>query len=366
MNEIEYLLSLKHIHGIGEITLARLIEKYGSAERVFKAGKSELMKNGGLGNHTAELICSFSEWNKYSKEYENVKRKKYEFLTYSESNYPNNLKNIYNYPLLLQYSGEIRKEDDISLAVVGSRNCDEYGKCITELIVKALVEKRITVVSGMARGIDTVAHTSASKYGGRTIAVMGSGLDVCYPPENMELFKLISRNGYVVTEYLLGTKPDNTNFPKRNRLISGLSLGVLVVQANRKSGALITADYAIEQNREVFAIPANINNKKSIGCNYLIKNGAKLVEKPDDIFSEIRQFRDLEKRLTDGSKTQVESNLSETEKLILKNLKGKRLHIDELIIFSEMPPSDIYPVLLDMEIRGLIRTLPGNYFEPLM
>ena len=363
MNEIIYLLSLQNKQGVGNLTLRKLIEIYGSAENVFKADISDLIKSGVLNQESAQSIKGFKKWDIYLNEYKNVMKSRYEYLTYKDNNYPCNLKNIYNIPLLLQYYGKIEKNDELAVAVIGSRNYDDYGKSVTELIVKQLVDNDITVVSGMARGIDSIAHRSAIKYGGRTIAVIGTGLDICYPPENRELFEIISQNGYVVTEYSLGTKPERINFPRRNRIISGLSLGVLIVQASTKSGALITANYAIEQNREVFAIPGNINNIKSSGCNSLIKKGAKLVENIEDIISEIKIFQGRNIKNNTGNNAIDLGSLSDNEKIIVSSLNGKRLHIDELQLISKLPSSDIFPILLDMELHGFIRVYPGNYFE---
>jgi len=363
MNEAVYLLSFQDKSGIGNITLKKLVDIYGSAENVFKAELNDLIKCGVISKELAKKIKEFAKWEMYLNEYKKVENSGYFFIKYKDINYPANLKNIYNIPMILQYYGNIKNSDCNALAVVGSRNCDEYGRNVTESIVRELVEKGITIVSGMARGIDTIAHRSAIKYGGRTIAVIGSGLDICYPPENRELFEEISKNGYVLSEYQLGTKPESNNFPKRNRIISGLSLGVLVIQANIKSGALITAQYALEQNREVFAIPANINNKKSSGCNQLIKNGAKLVDNIDDIISEIKQFQGINTKIKPLKNNPNLVNLSKNEKVIVSLLKDKRLHIDELQIVSNLSSSDIFPIILDLEMQEIIRVLPGNYYE---
>ena len=265
MDEAVYLLSLRNKKGVGGVTLRKLIDSFGSAKNVFDAGLDDLIGSGIVSKETAYSIKGFTKWDLYLNEYKKVKNSRYSYLTYRDANYPSNLKNIYNIPLLMQYVGNIRKNDSNALAVVGSRNCDDYGRYVTESIVKQISERDITVVSGMARGIDTIAHRAALKYSGRTIAVIGSGLDVCYPTENKDLFEEICKNGYVLSEYDLGTKPESGNFPRRNRIISGLSLGVVVIQAGIKSGALITAGYALEQNREVFAVPSNINNKRSSG-----------------------------------------------------------------------------------------------------
>lgn len=363
MNEAVYLLSLQDKSGIGDVSIKKLLELFGSAENVFKAEYNDLIKSGVVNKESAKAIKEYSKWKNYIKEYKKVEESGFSFITYEDNDYPENLKNIYNIPVLLQYYGDIKNSDSNALAVVGSRNCDEYGKNVTEIIVKKLVENSITIVSGMARGIDTVAHTSAIKYGGRTIAVIGSGLDICYPPENRELFKKIADNGYVLSEYQLGTEPDSINFPKRNRIISGLSLGVLVIQANIKSGALITAHYALEQNREVFAIPVNINNRKSSGCNQLIKNGAKLVGNIDDIISEIKQFQGINKTHKKQDKNLNTVNLTRNEEVIVSLLKDKRLHIDQLQSDSNISSSDLFPIMLDLEMKGIIRVLPGNFYE---
>jgi len=363
LNETVYLLSLQDKSGIGDVTLKKLVDNYGSAENVFKAEFADLIQTGVVNKESAKEIKGYTKWEFYLKEYKKVEKSGYFFVTYKDNKYPANLKNIYNIPMLLQHYGDIKNTDCNALAVVGSRNCDEYGKNVTEIIVKKLVEQGITIVSGMARGIDTVAHRSAIKYGGRTIAVIGSGLDICYPPENKELFEKISENGYVLSEYKLGTEPDSINFPKRNRIISGLSLGVIVVQANIKSGALITAQYALEQNREVFAIPANINNKKSSGCNKLIKNGAKLVENIDDIISEIKQFQEINNVNKHLNTNYHSVNITKNEKLIVSLLKDKKLHIDELQIGSSLSSSELFSLVLELEMKEIVRVLPGNFYE---
>ena len=362
MDEAVYLLSLSNKKGVGDVTLRKLIDSFGSAKNVFDTGIEDLVGSGIVNQETAHSIKGFTKWDICLNEYKKVKNSRYSYLTYRDHNYPTNLKNIYNIPLLMQYVGNIQENDCNAVAVVGSRNCDEYGRYVTESIVRQLSERGITIVSGMARGIDTIAHKAALKYGGRTIAVIGSGLDVCYPTENRDLFEEICRNGYVLSEYALGTKPESGNFPRRNRIISGLSLGVVVIQAGIKSGALITAGYALEQNREVFAVPSNINNKRSSGCNHLIKNGAKLVDNVEDIIFEIKPFQGLEIKQT-KKRLLFTENMSEKEKIIAASLGDKRLHMDELLIASRLPSSEIFPVLLDMEMRGIVKVLPGNYYE---
>lgn len=363
MDESVYLMALQSIKGVGEVTLRKLVEKFGSAKNVFESEEKELLSSGAVRKEIAQSIKGHSDWDIYLSEFNKIKNSSFNYLTYQDNHYPTNLKNIYNIPLLMQFYGSIHKDDNNAIAIVGSRNCDEYGRHVTETLVKKLVERGVTIVSGMARGIDTFAHKAALKYGGRTIAVVGTGLDVCYPPENKKLFEEISRSGYILSEYGLGTQPDSVNFPKRNRIISGLSLGVVVIQAGIKSGALITAHYALDQGREVFAVPANIINKKSSGCNHLIKSGAKLVEDAEDIISELKQLQNLKLKNKSNKNHVVSKTLGEKEKIVLTSLERGRLHMDELIVVSGLRASEIYTVLLDLEISGILRVLPGNFYE---
>jgi DNA processing protein len=233
-----------------------------------------------------------------------------------------------------------------------------YGKTVTEKLTMQLVENGLDIVSGMARGVDTVAHTAAIKRGGKTYAVLGCGVDVIYPSENRKLYEQIVENGAVISEYFLGAKPDAVNFPRRNRIISGMSLGVLVVEAGKKSGALITAEFALEQNREVFAVPGQITNHRSIGSNKLIQQGAKLVQSVEDILEEIspklRSQRILEKPLP--------PDLSEADRLLLSKLSTEPRHIDQLVLELDQSPAVLLGQLLRLELAGLVKQLTGKMF----
>lgn len=362
MEEWKYWIALKMVHGIGEVLFRNLLSKFYSPQNVFKAQISEIGKVDGIGEKTAQAIKGFSDWGKAEEEAERVKRSGFKLLLLTDSNYPRNLFNTYNPPPFLYVKGEILSEDDNAIAIVGTRIPDRYGRFVTQRLAEELSRRGITIVSGMARGIDSIAHAGALKTGGRTIAVLGSGLDIIYPMENKKLYEEISTRGAVVSEFPLGTIPDSVNFPKRNRIISGLSLGVVVVQASDKSGSLITASFALEQNREVFAVPGNIETKLSRGTNKLIKEGAKLVESVEDILAEIEVLRRFkqDKLVAD---TVSPSDISHDEKAIYSVLRDEPLHIDEITKLTGMSPANVLSILLSLELSGLVTQLPGKMFQ---
>ncbi|MFN3396202.1 MAG: DNA-processing protein DprA, partial [Thermodesulfovibrionales bacterium] len=273
--------------------------------------------------------------------------------------YPSLLREIEDAPVILYVKGEIKEEDRFSISIVGSRNATPYGRSVTEKIAGELAESGFTIVSGLARGVDTIAHLSSLRSGGRTIAVMGSGIDLIYPPENKWLFDKIIDSGYVVTEFPPGTPPDKGNFPKRNRLISGLSLGVVVVEATEGSGALITARAALEQNREVFAIPGNISSPNSKGTNELIKRGAKLVQRSDDIIEELAPL--LRGLIRPKEKCHVE--LTDEEREICNKLTSEPRHIDEIMRRSGFPMQKVLSILLGLELKGVVSQMDGKMFS---
>ncbi len=286
-------------------------------------------------------------------------------ITIDDEEYPKNLRNIYDPPQALHLNGEILPEDDIAVALVGSRNASIYGLEACEKLAYELASSGITVVSGMARGIDTAAHRGALKARGRTIAVLGSGHNMVYPPENEKLYKEIAKSGVVITEFEEDTPPLKYNFPKRNRIISGISLGVVVVEAAQNSGALITANFALEQGREVFAVPGKINSTTSRGTHELIKDGAKLVQSAEDIVEELN----ISKRPVDDDKSTskpdgIEIKLSEYERSIYELLSDEPCHIDEIVGRANIALSKTSQILLNLELKRLVRELPGkNYIR---
>jgi len=275
------------------------------------------------------------------------------------------LKDIYDPPALLYARGEVKKEDELAVAIVGSRKTSAYGREITERIGMDLARHGVTVVSGMARGIDSVAHNGALQGGGRTIAVLGCGVDVIYPSENRNLFHQIIKRGAVLSEFPMGSPPEAGHFPRRNRIISGLCMGVVIVQASAESGSLITAGYALEQGREVFAVPGNVGAEGSRGTNQLIKEGAKLVESSEDILEEILpQWR--REGETVRKAEMAAPSLTEAEKIVCGLLSETPLHIDTIIRESQLDPGSVSSLLLNLELKGLISQWPGKCFTKKM
>lgn len=358
MPGLDSWIALSLVPEIGNITFRRLLAAYEDPGAVFDASIKELTHIAGMTEKKAANIKNFSDWKGVKKQLEHLRETGVKVLTCKSREYPDMLKQIDNAPNLLYVKGGLGNGDKFTIAIVGPRKPTYYGRGVAEKLSGELASSGFTVVSGMARGIDTVAHSSALKAGGRTIAVLGSGMDVPYPPENMGLMQKISESGCVITEFPLGTKPLKENFPARNRLISGLSLGVLVVEANRKSGSLITADCALEQNREVFAVPGNINSPNSSGSNDLIKKGAKLVQGIDDIIEELapalKGFVNNRERLN--------ADLTGEEKQVCDILTGEAMHIDTISRGLSMPSSKALALLLGLELKGVARQTDGKRF----
>ena len=366
---LKYWIALKSIAGVGNITFPALVDRFGSLPAIFAAPVSKLNEIPGISKNIAAGIVGFNDWGKVKAELELIDKNEIKIITYQDELYPAKLMNIYDRPPFLYVRGNLNK-NDINIAVVGSRLASTYGKYTTEKISRELALKGLTIVSGMARGIDSVAHRGALTAHGRTIAVLGSGLDVIYPPENKKLFTDIIQNGAVISEFPPGTPPLSANFPTRNRIISGMSYGVVIVEAGEKSGSLITARLALEQGREVFAVPGSIDSAGSRGTNKLIKQGAKLIENIDDILEEIfPQF--------DGTivlKPPSVSNsgviaakpaeiLSTVDQKIISYISGSRVHIDDLISSTGLSSADILGALTTLELKGIIQQHSGKFFS---
>jgi DNA processing protein len=363
MEEWKYWLGLSFVPGIGDVWSKNLISRFNNPRAVFEASVKELDQVEGIGGKAAEAIKNFSDWGRVDTEIQKLRRLGFKLVSITDKDYPRNLSKIYYPPSILYLHGEFCANDEQALAIVGTRAADRYGRLVTERLASELASMGITIVSGMARGIDSVAHTAALKSGGRTIAVLGSGLDVIYPPENKNLYNQISENGAVISEFPLGSDPDAVNFPKRNRVISGLSLGVLVIQASEKSGSLITASFALEQNREVFAVPGNIASKLSRGTNALIKRGAKLVDSIEDILGEIEAFRRLKPMEPPVDTGCILERLNEDGRRIFSTITNEPIHIDDIITQSGFEPHRVLSTLLSLELEGLITQLPGKMFQ---
>ena len=343
---------------VGPVTFKKLLSHYRDPASVFRAPLGELSAAEGVGRKKAKNIKNFSGWSEVDRQVKQLDLCNARAVTFRDADYPSMLRQADDAPVLLYVKGPIVEEDKFAIAIVGSRKLSPYGKLVTERLSSELSRSGFTIVSGMARGIDSVAHTNSITSGGRTIAVLGSGIDRAYPPENRGLMERIAASGYVVSEFLCGTGPDKENFPRRNRLISGLSMGVLVVEAAAGSGALITARSALEQNREVFAVPGDITSPNSAGTNELIKKGAKLIQKSDDIIEELAPvLRGYVK-----AKEKLKVDITEEEKKLCDILSGEPVHIDTLSRELSLSSAATLATLLSLEIKGIVRQVDGKRF----
>ena len=360
MNRFEALVAL-NMARVGSARLKALTDAFGSPEAVMEAPRSRLEMVEGIGPGTAQAVAGFDRRG-LDRELRAAARKRVDIITSGDEGYPRLLKAIYDPPPVLYVSGKIDERDGLSMAIVGSRIASLYGLTQARKFAAQLSEAGFTVVSGMARGIDTQAHAGALGRGGRTIAVLGSGLGRIYPPENRELARQIAESGAVVTEFPMDTAPLRQNFPARNRIISGLSLGVLVVEAARNSGALITADFALEQCREVFAVPGTVDSPGASGTNDLIRQGAKLAASAEDILEEFPFLgkRGESKGLTgQGRKKPV----GPEEKMLYGIISGGEPTIDDLADRSGIGIVRLPGLLLKMQLDKIIKRLPGNRFS---
>ncbi len=312
-----------------------------------------------MGKARAEKIASFSDWDNVQREIEWLEKSGVKIVRYCDSDYPELLKQIFDPPFLLYIKGRLSEEDKFSIGIVGSRKATPYGMSVTDKVSGELAASGFTIVSGMARGVDSAAHRAAVKKQGRTIAVLGCGINVVYPPENRGLLEKITEAGAVVTEFSPGTKPARENFPVRNRLISGLSLGVLVIEATEKSGSLITANHALDQNREVFAIPGNILSDNTTGTHKLIQRGAKLVHSVDDIISELAPA--LKGFINKSRKNDI--ILTDEENRLCSMLSAEPIHIDDIIRESGMFSKEVLMILLNLELKNIVKQLEGKKFQ---
>jgi DNA processing protein len=356
MDDKLYWLALNMVPGVGPITYRNLVNKFHDPERIFAASAHELAAVGGIGEKTIRAIKEFPSERMAAGELKKVKDLGASILTLHDQGYPKNLLQIYDPPPLLYVRGELGVGNPLMIAMVGSRRGSSYGRGVTKRISKELASAGVTVVSGMARGIDTFAHLGALEAGGRTVAVFGCGIDVIYPPENKKLFAEIIDHGAVISEFPLSTPPDGKNFPRRNRIISGVSWGVVIVEATADSGSLITASHALEQGREVFAVPGNVGMATSKGTNRLIKQGAKLVEEAHDILTEVLPQYGVKPKNDDFPP------LSDAEDDILRHLSYTPLHIDEISRLSQMEVQRVSTILLGLELKGVISQLGGKMF----
>jgi DNA processing protein len=357
-DELKYWVAFSRIPGVGRIRLAQLKGYFGSLREAWKAPESQL-KQTGLDSRTVAALSALRPGISPDAEVDKLKRHKVDALVCDDPLYPARLREIYDYPPVLYVRGVLPAQDEACLAIVGTRRPTIYGRQVTEEIVGDLARSNVAIISGLARGIDSVAHRTALDAGGVTVAVFGSGLDIVYPAENAKLAQAILERGALVSEYPLGVKPKPEYFPLRNRIMSGLSLGVLVVEAGEKSGALITAHQAVEQNREVFAVPGSILSPASQGTNRLIQEGAKLVRSYTDILEELNLTIVVQQAKIEGFFPAEQSATCTSESAILRQLSSEPNHIDEICRRSGLPMPEVSSTLAVLELKGVARQV-GN------
>ncbi len=336
-----------------------LIERFGSPAAAWNATAGELVRTGGCSVETASALDKRKAGLDLQIELDRLEEAGITYILYEESSYPELLKTIFDPPPGLFIRGSLLPADSLAVAVVGSRRPTPYGLAVAEKMAEEMARAGIIVVSGMARGIDSSAHRGALKAGGCTIAVLGCGLDVVYPRENRRLKEDISSCGAVISEYPLGSLPEAWHFPVRNRIISGLSKATVVVEAGERSGALITADCALEQGRDVLAVPGNISSPLSKGPNRLIKQGARLVEKTEDILEEIGVGSLFG---AENGKTPSLPQLTEEEEAVYRLLSHEPVDLDKLVALANLPVQEVLAALMFLEIKGLVRQLPGRLY----
>jgi len=368
MENIQPWLALKNVTGVGNHLYKRLLDQFQTPEKVFNAIKSELILVAGVSERIAVAIKGYRVPDTIKKEIELAENLQCRIITFLDPEYPPLLHHIPDPPPYIYVKGCL-DQTDLSVAVVGSRNASGYGKSMAMRLSRDLASRGLNIVSGMARGIDTAAHMGAISAKGKTIAVLGSGLGVIYPPENRRLHDEIIENGAVISEFPIMEEPNAYNFPARNRIISGMTLGTLVVEATQRSGSLITARLAGEQGREVFAVPGSINSAKSTGAHNLLKQGAKLVAGAEDVIEEFYHFQKMDNKkgkLSDeraSTVTQLSPDLAGEESIIYEVLEPYPVHIDELSRQTGLHVGKLSIILLNLELKGLVSQSPGKYFN---
>lgn len=366
LDEKFYWLALKLVPGVGAKTFLRLLERFGEPEKVFRAKRESLAQVKGITKKAVDNIVLKKFEKDPEKELEDTSRKGIKIICLKDSEYPKNLAQIHDPPPVLFVKGDLSVRDVVSVAVVGSRSASYQGLRFTKKLCADLAGYGIVVVSGFARGIDTAAHTGCIEGGGRTLAVLGCGLDIDYPRQNRELREKVVRNGALITEFPLGTEPESKNFPARNRIISGLSLGVIVVEAGKRSGSLITARLALEQNREVFAVPGSVRSYRSLGPNWLIKQGAKLVERAEDVVEELAPMLGVslheKTQQEEKSEPAASGSFSEDETKVLDLLNDEPMLLDDMVRILDMEVNVLAGILSKLELKGHVKQLPGKFF----
>jgi DNA processing protein len=364
MDYLEALVALNLIEGLGPVRVRALLEHFGDAPAVLRASRQQLLQARGIGQETAEAIANWEKTIGLDAELKRIADFGCRVVAQQDEEYPALLRQIYDPPPVLYVKGRMLPKDKNAVAMVGSRMTTHYGIEAARKLGYQLAYLGVTVVSGGARGIDSAAHQGALAAKGRTIAVLGTGINLITPPENAKLFEQIAANGAVVTQFPFNRPGDKQSFPIRNRIVAGMTLGTVVVEANLTSGALITANFANEYGRQVFAVPGRIDSPRSKGCHDLIKKGAKLCEGAEDILSEFEYLFPASNKPPSPAETGVlpALELSENEQKAYDTLSNEELGIDDVIRRSSLPASAVSVALLSLEMKRLIRQLPGKLF----
>ena len=364
MDSREALIALNLIEGVGPVRARSLLEHFGDAPQILAASKSALLRVRNIGDETAEAISTWEKTIDLAGELKRISDFGCHALIQSDENYPASLREIYDPPLVLYIKGELTAKDKNAVAMVGSRSTTHYGIETARKLAYQLAYVGITVVSGGARGIDTAAHQGAMAAKGRTVCVLGTGVNIVFPPENKDLFGRIAENGAVITQFPFNRNGDKQSFAIRNRIIAGMTLGTVVVEADLHSGALITSNFATEYGRQVFAVPGRIDSPRSKGCHDLIKKGAKLCEGAEDILSEFEYLFPGSNRPPSPGETGVlpALELSANEQKVYDALDDEERSIDEVIRKSGLPSSAVSVALLSLEMKRAVKQLPGKLF----
>lgn len=359
--EFTDIIRILNIPGVGPRRTLDLLEKFGSLGKIFSANLKQLMQVNRVKEKTARAILKAPDNDLVEGQRVLVEKFGVKIISIWDEAYPELLKQIYDPPIILFCKGNTELLKQKSLGLVGTRTPSRYGKEIAFDFAGGLAQRGYTVVSGAAKGVDTLAHKACLQAGGATIAVLGNGIDRVYPAENRKLYEEIGEHGLLVSEFLMGSKPDAPNFPRRNRIISGLSAGTLVIEAAERSGSLITAYFALDQNREVFAVPGPVNSRQSRGTNDLIRQGAKLVTGVDDILDELGEKYQLGH--SEGQQ-ELSIGLDSKETEIFNAISSDDpIHIDDLSQATGQTTFALLSILLHMEMKGLVQQLPGKYFR---
>lgn len=364
MESREALVALNMIEHVGPVRVRQLLEHFGDAPSILRASKSQLLHVRGIGEDTADAIAGWEKAVNLGAELKRIEEFGCHILTQADVEYPESLQQIYDPPIVLYVKGALTTKDKNAVAMVGSRRTTHYGIETARKLAYQLAYVGVTVVSGGARGIDTASHQGALSAKGRTVCVLGTGINIVFPPENAELFERVAANGAVITQYPFNRNADKQSFAIRNRIVAGMTLGTVVVEANLTSGALITANFAVEYGRQIFAVPGRIDSPQSKGCHDLIKKGAKLCEGAEDILSEFEYLFPASNRPPSPGETGTlpALELSENEQKVYDALSKEEVPTDDVIRRSGLPASTVSVALFSLEMKRLIRQLPGKLF----